>query len=94
MYELKKIWKGIYEYEKRIYRAVVSQSLRNIALQQHPYDHNHLCDCMQETGPRTDNNETEPTQSVQDAHQQSITGTTYTATHMLLQYHIQGVSRL
>jgi len=49
---------------------------------------NPLYDCIQETGPRTDKNETEPTQSVQDADKQRSTGTTDTATLMLLQYHI------
>jgi len=48
--------------------------------EQQPYDHNPLYDCIQETGPRTDNHKTEPTQSVQDTHQQRNTGTTYTAT--------------
>jgi len=48
--------------------------------EQQPYDHNPLYNCIQETGPRTDNHETELTQSVQDAHQQRSTGTTYTAT--------------
>ena len=53
-----------------------------------------LYDCIQETGPLTDNQETEPTQSVQDADQQRSTGTTYTATYMLLQYHILSIEAL
>ena len=46
MYELKKNWKGIYEqiffgtgpssYKKRIYRAVVSQRLRNTGIEYPP----------------------------------------------------------